>query len=124
VQLLGEVARGHWGLGTASVADVTAHAGERPCAPHSPPATPPSPLTPHACLRRRQPSRRAGWATGFRPGYRLLFFACSSSSAFLTVEFAEMTEDAIAAAAGDMDAMQESVRAASQAADTRPMEQG
>jgi hypothetical protein len=30
-----------------------------------------------------------------------------------------MTEDAV-----DMDAMQESVRAASQAADTRPMEQG
>ena len=42
----------------------------------------------------------------------------------LTADVAEMTEDAIAAAAGDMDAMQESVRAASQAADTRSMEQG
>ncbi len=35
-----------------------------------------------------------------------------------------MTEEAIAAAAGDMDAMQESVRTATEAADTRPMDQG
>lgn len=79
VQLLGEVARGHWGLCTASVADITAN-----------------------------PERRREGLDG-----RLVFAPVT-----------EMTEEAIAAAAGDMDAMQESVRTATEAADTRPMDQG